>query len=143
MADGYRVLSSERVTVTLSDGTVRDGQDATIQANQSGVVFHVVVVVNEATFADPTRLAAAIDAVAAPYTGYFDQDAAVPGVEALTTFQDFDPQDNLRSVLQVTVSATDNDAVQTTRTAPFTDAIPERFEALVAETRASLDQLAG
>lgn len=143
MADTYTVLESERVSVTLPSGDVRDGQDATIQANQSGVIFHVVIVVNEETFADPARLAAAIDGVAAPYTGYFDHDVTVPGVQDLSTFQDFDAQNNLRSVLSVVVGATNNDAVRTTRTAPFTDAIPDRFEALVAETRAALDNLAG
>jgi hypothetical protein len=42
----------------------------------------------------------------------------------------------------VTVAATGNADVTTVRSAPFTTAIPDRFAALVGETRASLDSLA-
>jgi hypothetical protein len=142
MPDNYTVLRSERVTVTVGADDIRDGQDSTIQATPSGVIFHVVIVVNEETFADPDRLARAVAGVASPYADYFNRDVNVPGVVGLTTYQDFDELNNNVSVLQVTVAATGNDSVQTTRTAPFTDAIPERFDALVDQTRASLDELA-
>jgi hypothetical protein len=142
MPDNYNVIRSERVSVTIAPDEIKDGQDSTIQAMPSGVIFHVVIVVNEATFADPARLERAVAAVAAPYADYFNQDVRVPGVVALSTYQDFDQLNNNVSVLEVTVASSENDDVRTTRTAPFTTAIPERFDAFVGGIRASLDELA-
>lgn len=143
MADTYDVIAAERVPVTLADGRVVDGQDSTIKVKASGVVFHVVIVVNQATFEDPARLAAAVDGVARPYAAYFDHDVTVPGVVDLSTYQDFDDANNAVTVLRVTVASSTDSFVQTTREAPFTTAIPDRFEPFVAQTRASLDALAG
>jgi len=141
MPETYDVLKAERVEVTDVAGEVHDGQDSTIRAKPSGVVFHVVITVNQKTFDDPAKLARAVDAVAAPYAGYFNEDVQVEGVQAITTFQDFDDNDNQVSRLLVTIAA-DNPAITTQRDVPFTDAIPERFNAMVAETRAALNQLA-
>jgi hypothetical protein len=142
MATNYDVLASERTDVTLSSGDVVDGEDATIQAKPSGVVFHVVVVVNEQTFNDPSQLAAAIDDVASPYADYFNQDVQVSGVVDLTTFQAPDANQNLRSNLSATISSRTNPLVQATRSADITTAIPDRFQTFVSQTQDSLDALA-
>lgn len=141
MADTYQVVTGEQTPITIA-GQTKNGYDATVQAIPSGVGFHVVFVAGDNVFSDPQLLEAAIDAIAGPYSGYVNHDVTVPGVVTLGSYQDLDNNQNSVTFWEVTVSATANPDVTATVTLPFTDAIPDRFEARVDAIRASLDQVA-
>lgn len=142
MPDTYNVIAGEQTPLTVGAGQTVNGYDATIQAVPSGVSFHVVFVAADNVFSDPELLAAAIDGIASPYSGYVNHDVTVPGVVSLGSFQDLDNNQNSVTFWDVLVASNVNPAVTAEQTLVFTDAIPARFEAKVAAIQASLDTFA-
>lgn len=132
-AGAYTILASGPDVELMGSTDVRDVQAVTAQAHPSDVIFTL-------RFLPEVFVPASVASLVGQFAGYFNAMSQIPGVSAVSTFQDINDGDVLSDVMRIVVRSTSgiqSFPIEEHQFGRRLDFIAEQ----VAATRASLDAI--